>query len=443
MDDNHSMSLDKFEFSKAMSDYMLGFSEGEVQTLFAYVDYDRSGLIEYDEFLRAIRGPMNANRKAIVMKAFNKMDADGSGMIDINDIRGVYKADKHPDVLAGKKTEQQVLSEFLETFETAHSMRNEQTPDHIVSKDEWVEYYNNVSASIDRDDYFALMMNNAWNLDGSMDVNKKKGWRGEEEGKGGGASRGAPSRGGARAAPSRGGARGGGGGAAAAMGGGATSGGNQADDIPMNATEAQLMERFRERLAKRGSRGIMGLGRSFKIADDDRSGSLGMEEFQKAIHDFRVGLNNAQAGKLFGVFDRDGSGEIDYDEFLRGVRGGMNDFRKGLAMKAFAIMDKDSSGTIDIDDIRQRYNAKMHPDVKAGKKTEDEILYEFIDTFEQHHSDCAEDARDGSVSKGEWVEYYNNVSMSVDRDDYFELMMNQTWNLKGDRVTKKGWGAEI
>ena len=99
------MSLDKFEFSKAMSDYMLGFSEGEVQTLFAFVDYDRSGLIEYDEFLRAIRGPMNANRKAIVMRAFNKMDADGSGMIDINDIRGVYKADKHPDVMAGKKTE--------------------------------------------------------------------------------------------------------------------------------------------------------------------------------------------------------------------------------------------------------------------------------------------------------------------------------------------------
>ena len=180
MDDNHSLSLDKFEFSKAMQDYMLGFSEGEVQTLFAHFDFDRSGLIEYDEFLRAIRGPMSAARKAIALRAFNKMDSDGSGMIDINDIRGVYTADKHPDVQAGKKTEQQVLSEFLETFETAHSMRNQETPDHIVSKDEWIEYYNNVSASIDRDDYFALMMNNAWNLDGSMDVNKKKGWKGEE-----------------------------------------------------------------------------------------------------------------------------------------------------------------------------------------------------------------------------------------------------------------------
>ena len=438
MDDNHSMSLDKFEFSKAMSDYMLGFSEGEVQTLFAHFDFDRSGLIEYDEFLRTIRGPMNAARKAIVMRAFAKMDKDGSGMLDMNDIRGVYTADKHPDVLAGKKTEQQILNEFLETFETAHSMRNNNTPDHIITKDEWVEYYNNVSASIDNDEYFSLMMNNAWNLDGSMDVNKKKGWKGEDDS--GPASRGAPSRGGARgAAASRGGARGGG--AAAAMGGGAAS--RKEDDMPaMNMSEAQLMERFREKLAKRGSRGIMGLGRSFKIADDDRSGNLCMEEFQKAIHDFRVGFRPEQTAKMFKVFDRDGSGSIDYDEFLRGVRGGMNDFRKGLAMKAFQIMDKDGSGVLDIDDIRQKYNAKMHPDVKAGKKTEDEILYEFIDTFEQHHGDQG-DARDGSVTKSEWVEYYNNVSMSVDRDDYFELMMNNTWNLKGDRVTKKGWGAEI
>ena len=72
MDDNHSLSLDKYEFSKAMADYMLGFSEGEIQTLFAYMDYDRSGLIEYDEFLRVIRGPMNANRTKWVDKAFAK-----------------------------------------------------------------------------------------------------------------------------------------------------------------------------------------------------------------------------------------------------------------------------------------------------------------------------------------------------------------------------------
>lgn len=121
----------------------------------------------------------------------------------------------------------------------------------------------------------------------------------------------------------------------------------------------------------------------------------------------------------------------------------MNEFRVGFCKRAFKVMDKDGSGIIDIDDIRQRYNAKMHPDVKSGKKTEDEILYEFIDTFEAHHTENKEDARDGRVTGSEWLEYYNHVSMSIDRDDYFELMMNQTWNLDNSRVTKKGWGGEF
>jgi len=66
MDDNHSMSLDKYEFSKAMQDFMLGFSEGEIAALFRAFDYDHSGLVDYDEFLRTIRGPMNSFRKEIV-----------------------------------------------------------------------------------------------------------------------------------------------------------------------------------------------------------------------------------------------------------------------------------------------------------------------------------------------------------------------------------------
>mmetsp|Transcript_12085 Transcript_12085/g.20384 ORF Transcript_12085/g.20384 Transcript_12085/m.20384 type:complete len:293 (-) Transcript_12085:339-1217(-) len=164
MDDNHSRSLDKYEFTKAMNDYMLGMSDAEIAKLFNYFDFDRSGLIEFDEFIRAIRGPMSPQRQKVVAKAFKALDKDGSGWIDLNDIRGTYNAAKHPDVISGKKTENQILSEFLETFETAHSMRNQQTPNHVVTKEEFSEYYSNISASIDDDTYFELMMNNAWRL---------------------------------------------------------------------------------------------------------------------------------------------------------------------------------------------------------------------------------------------------------------------------------------
>lgn len=71
------------------------------------------------------------------------------------------------------------------------------------------------------------------------------------------------------------------------------------------------------------------------------------------------------------IFDRDNSGTVDYEEFLRGIRGEMNQFRKDLTIRAFKIMDKDNSGILDISDIRGTYNAKKHPDVIAGKRTED------------------------------------------------------------------------
>ena len=202
---------------------------------------------------------------------------------------------------------------------------------------------------------------------------------------------------------------------------------------------------MRKRIAARGARGIQGIGRKFKIADDNNSKSLDKEEFKKAMHDFRIGLSDKQVVTAFGIFDRDGSGEISYDEFLRTIRGEMNSTRAAIAKKAFKIMDKDGSGKLDINDIRGTYNAKHHPDVKAGKKTEDEILGEFLDTFEDHFCDVSgnADSRDGIIVMPEWLEYYNNVSMSIDRDDYFQLMMNSAWNMDNSKVTKKGWGGEV
>jgi len=106
MDDDNSKSLNKYEFSKAMNDFMLGFNQSEVSVLFDYFDTSSDGQIGYDEFLRAIRGEMSPQRKRIVMQAFAKLDKDGNGWIDINDVRGVYNASKHPDVTSGKKTEE-------------------------------------------------------------------------------------------------------------------------------------------------------------------------------------------------------------------------------------------------------------------------------------------------------------------------------------------------
>lgn len=87
-------------------------------------------------------------------------------MLDINDIKGKYDASKHPEVKSGKKTENEVLKEFLETFEMHHNVMNGSKSDGKVTLDEFIEYYTNISANIDNDAYFDLMITNAWNLEG-------------------------------------------------------------------------------------------------------------------------------------------------------------------------------------------------------------------------------------------------------------------------------------
>ena len=70
--------------------------------------------------------------------------------------------------------------EFLETFETHHSLRNNGAPDHVVTREEFDEYYANISASIDNDQYFELMMNNAWKINDG-DRTYAKGWGNKQE----------------------------------------------------------------------------------------------------------------------------------------------------------------------------------------------------------------------------------------------------------------------
>lgn len=94
-----------------------------IDTIFNAFDLNRDGTINYDEFVRIIRGDLTPNRLALVKKAFAKLDRDESGVVDIEDLKDIYNTSRHPDVLSGKKTPDQVLTDFLETFEMHHSIQ--------------------------------------------------------------------------------------------------------------------------------------------------------------------------------------------------------------------------------------------------------------------------------------------------------------------------------
>jgi Ca2+-binding EF-hand superfamily protein len=123
-------------------------------------------------------------------------------------------------------------------------------------------------------------------------------------------------------------------------------------------SDDDLVKMFRDKLAARGARGLLGMQRIFKVMDDNQSGTLDIQEFWKAICDFRLPMSAEECRKLFDLFDINGDGEMSYDELMRSVAGEMNPIRKAFVKKAFVKIDKDGSGIVDIRDIQGVYNAK-------------------------------------------------------------------------------------
>ena len=106
MDDDGSKSLSKYEFEKACREFKIEITSEDIGTLFGAFDINRDGTIQYDEFLRVVRGEMNDHRRALAERAFSKLDRDGNGILEVSDIVGVYNAKKHPAVMDGRKTEE-------------------------------------------------------------------------------------------------------------------------------------------------------------------------------------------------------------------------------------------------------------------------------------------------------------------------------------------------
>ncbi|CAF3046054.1 unnamed protein product [Rotaria sp. Silwood2] len=158
MDDDKSKKLTFDEFKKGVEEYGLNFSKAEIEELFRIMDIDQSGHIDYEEFLRRLRPPMNNFRLDLIAKAFAKLDKNHDGQITVDDLRGLYIVKNHPKYMNGEWSEDQVLRHFLDCFDYGNHK------DGVVTRDEFIDYYSGVSASIDNDMYFDLMMRNSWKL---------------------------------------------------------------------------------------------------------------------------------------------------------------------------------------------------------------------------------------------------------------------------------------
>lgn len=186
-----------------------------------------------------------------------------------------------------------------------------------------------------------------------------------------------------------------------------------------------IMARIRERVTERGAVGIRGLGRLFRIADDDGSRTIDLRiELPKLLADIGVLLNRTEIEELGRMLDRNGDGQVSYDEFIYYFAPPMNQFRTDLVTRVFEFLDKNGNGVLECSDLRAGHQTITSTVTIGGTRrvSQSEVMFQnLLSTFDKNG--------DGTITKQEFLDYYRDQSPNIDNDETFELLVTRAWGL--------------
>jgi len=158
---SHKISIE--DLSVAIQELHLNISYDEMHEFFNNLDVEKTGRIPTNDVINIIKGTLNDKRKSYINSIFSKIDTDKEGKIKANDFKILFNARNHPDVLEGKKTEQEIYNQFCYTIDVYIRVNN--ILDNSLNNDQFIDYYSGISPSIKTDDDFKNILGKVWNIE--------------------------------------------------------------------------------------------------------------------------------------------------------------------------------------------------------------------------------------------------------------------------------------
>ena len=419
----------------------LHISEKDAKILFS--DFEENSKMNYSKFISVmIENSLNERRQNIIKEAFNRLDTEKCGIVNLSDIKNLFSSKNCPLVKEGDVTEEEFYNNFMETFQTHHNLVRSPKIKK-VNFDEFLNYYKYFSLTIEDDYLFEETLISCWKLskskqayagpkDNVKNIIQAPAEKKEEsqiiknislEGKPKTAKKFFEKN------------------AEYQIPYGTNTESTDYSNLlhpkgDLNGIKLNKnmdpMSIFRRKVFSRGPRSIMSLRRTFMLYDEDKSNQLTYEQFDKFINDYRLNIEEEDKKKIFKLFNKNNSESIDYNELIKGLIGTMNLFRTRIVEKAFEKLDKEKKGKISFDTIINSYDPYKHPQVLNGQRNAEEVLGRFIDIFEYHFNLLNPDKTDEDVTKEEFMEFYNYISACFFDDYEFENITTRVWGLSAN-----------
>mmetsp|Transcript_19802 Transcript_19802/g.19133 ORF Transcript_19802/g.19133 Transcript_19802/m.19133 type:complete len:378 (+) Transcript_19802:117-1250(+) len=188
--------------------------------------------------------------------------------------------------------------------------------------------------------------------------------------------------------------------------------------ISLDKESRAVIYKMKEMIASiGGASGLLRFIQEVKRIEGVEAGFISREDLVYTMSEFGLYITPTEYDILYEKFDIDGNSQFLVLELLRYLKSGMSLDRKQLVLTAYQRMDHTGEGVITVDAILQNFDFSFHPNVKSGLINPGQAAQEMLDSFQEGVDS------EGRVSWQEFLDYFKCISLAVEDDDYFELMI--------------------
>ena len=104
------------DFFEVLSSCGLHIIKEDASLICRFIDKTGSNMLNFEEFLFALRGRPNEERQNVIDYVYSIFDKEHKGVADANEMRKVFNCQKHPKFKMGKLTESQMFYLYMKNF---------------------------------------------------------------------------------------------------------------------------------------------------------------------------------------------------------------------------------------------------------------------------------------------------------------------------------------
>ena len=429
IDTQNAQELDFSTFKTVCDEFDFQLTEEEIKELFLAFTKEETTKVNYDEFIRILRGELPPNRKELVEQVYKSINEENKEGLNIEEVFGFYNPKGSYEFLYLKDTEENAKKIFENTFNENHIYLNgEKGKDKLVDLDEFIDYYESVSLMIQDDDIFREVILKSWNLfDENAEIQEKEKkeqkeeLKKEEEKIEKEVKKEIPKENIEENIDNT---------------NNAESAYEKEKEFRKNLLGEKNIDIFRETLSAKGIKTIINFLNQLKQYDRKGDKEISFPDLFEIFNNLNLHISEKDAKILFSDFAE--NSKMNYTKFISAmVENSLNERRENIVKEAFKRLDTENCGIVNLLDVKNLFNSKNSPLVKEGDVTEEEFYNNFMETFQTHHN-LVRSPKIKKVNYDEFLNYYKYFSLTIEDDYLFEETLIVCWKLSKSKQAHAG-----